>query len=57
LALYSDILERLGFARPKKPFIWDIYGQEVIYDLEEPVNKTAKQSFWELYQDILAQAR
>jgi len=33
LALYTDILERMGFSGGRTPFIWDVHGEEVIYDL------------------------
>lgn len=33
LALYTDVLERLGFSGGRRGFIWDIHGNEVPYDL------------------------
>ena len=36
LALYTDILERKGIASSRRPFVWDIYEEEVTYDLEAP---------------------
>ena len=33
LALYTDILERLGISGGRTPFIWDIHGREIVYDL------------------------
>ncbi len=57
LSLYTDILERIGHACSRRPFIWDIHGKEVIYDLEEPQGKTNPWTVWSLYQKILAQAQ
>jgi len=36
LALYTDILERMAFSGGRTPFIWDVHGEEVIYDLDAP---------------------
>ena len=30
LALYTDILERLGYASSRRPFIWDVDGNEYV---------------------------
>lgn len=57
LSLYTDILERIGYSCSRRPFIWDIHGKEVIYDLEEPQGKTNPWTVWSLYQKILAQAQ
>jgi predicted RecB family nuclease len=45
LALYVDILERLGRSAGKIAYIWDVHGEEVAYKLEETRTKTGKQSF------------
>ncbi len=50
LALYSDVLNRLGFENKKLGIIFDIKGDEVVYDLNNPVTKTSKISFWEEYE-------
>ena len=34
LALYTDILERLDISAGRNPFIWDIHGREIEYDLK-----------------------
>ena len=39
LGLYTDILERKGLSAGKRGFIWDINGQEVVYDFTEPHGK------------------
>ena len=57
LALYTDILERRGLAGSRRPFVWDIHGEEVTYDLEEPQGKRNPTTIWQIYQDALAQAQ
>ena len=57
LSLYTDILERRGFAKSKCPFVWDIHGEEVTYDLEEPQGKQNLRTMWEVYQEALARAQ
>ena len=54
LALYTDILERRFVSAGRQPFVWDIHGEEVIYDLDAPVGPT---TLWNQYQDALAQTR
>jgi len=39
LALYTDILERKGLSRKREPFVWDIHGDEVTYELDELTGK------------------
>ncbi len=57
LALYTDILERMGLSGGRTPFIWDVHGEEVIYDLEAPQGVRNPQTLWELYQSSLAAAK
>ncbi len=57
LSLYTDILERKGLASSRKPFVWDIHGEEVAYDLDAPQGKRNPTTMWTIYQDTLAQAR
>lgn len=57
VALYTDILERLGISASRKPFIWDIHGEEVIYDLEEPQGRRNPWTMWSVYQDALNRTR
>jgi predicted RecB family nuclease len=52
LALYCDALNRLGFENKREGIILDIRGQEVIYDLDNPIGKIKKISFWELSKDV-----
>ena len=36
LSLYTDILERMGISAGRKPFIWDIHGRKIYYNLDIP---------------------
>ena len=49
VALYTDILERKGLSARREPFIWDINGDEFIYDLDAPMGPKTPQSLWDLY--------
>ncbi len=53
LALYTDILEKLGMAAGRKPFIWDIHGREIKYDLDSPQSIRNRKSWWSRYEDCL----
>lgn len=57
LALYTDILERKGYSGGRRPFVWDVHGQEVVYDLDAPqgVKKTA--TLWDEYLAVLELAQ
>src|SRR5919109_226136 len=57
LALYVDILERLGLSAGRRAFVWDVHGKEVIYDLEAPLGPHTPESLWDFYQDALVEAR
>ena len=57
LALYTDILERRGLAGSRRPFVWDIHGEEVTYDLERALGKRSPETMWDEYERVLAQAR
>jgi predicted RecB family nuclease len=56
LALYTDILEVMGMGRGRLPFVWDIHGDEVIYDLNAQQGPRTPQTHWELYQEKLSEA-
>jgi predicted RecB family nuclease len=56
LALYTKILEALGLAKGRLPFIWDIHGDEVVYNLNAPQGPRTPQTLWELYKEKLGQA-
>ena len=57
LALYTDILERLDKAAPRRPFVWDVHRDEVIYDLEAPRGPRTPESLWDFYVSQLNTAR
>lgn len=57
LALYTDILERLKLSGGRTPFVWDVHGAEVVYDLNALQGARNPASLWDIYQDSLASAR
>ena len=57
LGLYTDILERKGLSAGKRGFVWDIDGQEVIYDFIEPYGIRKPRTLWEDYQDCLGEVQ
>lgn len=57
LALYVDILERLGLSAGRRGFILDVRGKEVEYDLTQPRGVKIKETLWEEYQGLLGTAR
>ncbi len=57
LALYTDILERLRQSSSRRPFVWDIHGNEVTYDLDEQHGKRPPWTMWVVYQDALMSVR
>ncbi len=56
LSLYTDILERMGVSAGRHPFIWDIHGRKIYYDLDIQLGCTGG-TLWKLYQDSLEHAR
>jgi predicted RecB family nuclease len=57
LALYTDILEQLGLSGGRVPFVWDIHGEEITYDLDVLQGKINPRSLWSDYQEVLREAR
>lgn len=57
LAIYLDVLERLGFSAGRRAFVWDVRGDEVIYDFTEPRGPRTPETLWDCYQEALADAR
>jgi len=57
LGLYTDILQRKGLSAGRWGFIWDINGQEVVYDFTKPYGKRNPRSMWQDYEDCLCEAR
>jgi predicted RecB family nuclease len=57
LALYTDILERLGYSAGRTPFVLDIHGEVVPYDLMEMRGTRNPRRLWDDYEEYLSQAR
>ena len=57
IALYTDILEQKGMSAGRKPFIWDIHGKELVYDLDAMQGIKNPYTLWSLYKTILNSAR
>ena len=57
LALYVDILERLGLSAGRRAYVWDIQGNEVPYDFTQLYGKREPRTLWDDYQTELAEAR
>ncbi|MHB8147568.1 MAG: TM0106 family RecB-like putative nuclease [Vulcanimicrobiaceae bacterium] len=58
LALYVDVLERMGFSDgQRRAFVWDIHGEEVPYDFVAPKGPKTPDSLWGDYQACLQIAR
>jgi predicted RecB family nuclease len=57
VALYTDILERIGLSAGRHPFIWDIHGREVLYDLDATRGSKDPSTLWSDYQACLVEAR
>jgi predicted RecB family nuclease len=57
LALYTDILEKLGLSAGRTAFVWDVHGKKVVYDLAAPQGPRTPASLWDLYQENLEAAR
>jgi predicted RecB family nuclease len=56
LALYVDILERLGWSAGRRGFILDVTGEEVEYDLSVPRGVRKKETLWDEYRSLLTSA-
>jgi predicted RecB family nuclease len=57
LALYIDILERLGMSAGRRAFVWDIHGDEVLYDFTKIQGLKSPTTLWQEYVDVLTEAR
>ena len=53
LALYTDILEKIGISAGRFPFIWDVHGKEVVYDLDAPQGPRTPDTLWQVYENTL----
>jgi hypothetical protein len=47
LAIYVDILERIGFSAGRRGFIWDVFGDEVAYDFKQPQGPRKPETLWD----------
>ena len=54
IALYTDLLERLGVSAGRYGYIWDIHGDEIRYDLDIPLGKLSP-TLAEIYQATRAE--
>jgi len=52
LCLYVEILKKMGFESNNMGFVLDIQGEKVKYDLDQPMGKRNKLTFWEYYEII-----
>jgi predicted RecB family nuclease len=57
LALYVDVLERLGLSAGRRGIILDVHGREVAYDLGATRGPRIADTIWDEYQSVLATAR
>lgn len=57
LALYVDVLERLGLSAGRYGVILDVLGQEVVYDLTATRGVRITDTLWDEYQGVLNEAR
>ena len=57
LALYVDVLERLGLSAGRRGYIFDVRGVEVPYDLAAARGVRNHETLWDEYQAILATAQ
>ncbi len=55
LSLYTDILEQLNHSHSRTPFIHDIHGRDVTYNLAQPIGKRNQKSWWDAYQQALSE--
>jgi len=57
LALYTDVLQKLGRSAGPRAFVWDIHGDEVPYDFTVAHGVRNPRTLWQDYQQALAEAR
>ena len=57
LALYNDILQKLGRSTGPRAFVWDVHGEEVVYKFDEVFGVRNPRTLWQDYQEALAEAR
>lgn len=54
VALYTDILERLGLGSGHMAEIWDSRGDRVVYDLDQPRHSRTAETWWDFYKQALS---
>lgn len=52
LCLYNELLKTLGFATHFNGKVIDIHGNEEMYDLQAPMGKRTKMTWWEFYEKV-----
>jgi uncharacterized protein len=52
IALYVDLLQRLGVAGGAYGYIWDRYAAEVRYELHDPITEAPDVTLWSRYQAL-----
>lgn len=52
VALYTDIMEKLGHSSGRTAEIWDIRGERVPYDFSETRTKTGTETWWDFYERV-----
>jgi uncharacterized protein len=57
VALYTDILQRLGFGVGRVAEIWDVKGRHVVYDLDTPRHTKTTETWWDAYQLCVTNVR
>lgn len=57
VALYADILQRLGFGLGRVAEIWDVKGRHVLYELDLPRHTKTTETWWDVYTDSVVQVR
>lgn len=50
IALYVDVLERIGASAGRIPEIWDIRGDRMTYHLDEPRGPKTPETWWQRYE-------
>jgi uncharacterized protein len=57
VALYADVLNRLGFGAGHAAEIWDVKGKHVLYDLDSARTSGGTETWWDRYLDVLGSVR
>ena len=57
LALYVDVLERLGLSAGRYGIILDVHGDEIVYDLAATRGVRKVETLWDEYQAVLGTAK